>query len=323
MRADAPIFRRARIAASPRRVRRPRLAPSQVTEPASPASPASVPDSGPSDRIAVVVATYNQPRMLAAVLEGYLAQRDPGFELLVADDGSTGETAELVAAFARRAPFAVRHVWQEDRGFRLAASRNRAIAATAAGYVILTDGDCIPPSDFVAAHRRLREPGRFLGGNRILLREGFSRRVLDEGLPIHRWTARDWVAARRSGQVNRLLPLARVPLGPVRRLRGRNWPAARGCNISAYRSDLERVNGFDEAYEGWGMEDSDLAIRLIRAGVLYKSARLAAPLFHLWHREYDRSRLPENQRQLRELLESDRVRARRGLDRYAPPPPGR
>ena len=43
-------------------------------------------------RIAVIVTTYNRPDALSAVLEGYLAQTDRGFELLVADDGSTEET---------------------------------------------------------------------------------------------------------------------------------------------------------------------------------------------------------------------------------------
>ena len=91
------------------------------------------------------------------------------------------------------------------------------------------------------------------------------------------------------------------------------------CNLSAWRTDLLRVNGFDEAYSGWGLEDSDLVIRLLHAGVRHKNARFAAPVFHLWHRENDRSRLPENQRMLEDLLRSDRVQARLGCDQYASP----
>ncbi len=81
-----------------------------------------------------------------------------------------------------------------------------------------------------------------------------------------------------------------------------------------------RVNGLDESYSGWGLEDSDLVIRLLHAGVLHKSARFAAPVFHLWHQENDRSRLPENQKRLDELLRSKRVAAVLGLDRYLSEP---
>src|SRR5262245_60300292 len=104
-------------------------------------------------RIAVVVTTYNRPDALAAVLEGYGAQSDRGFELIVADDGSTDDTRNVISDFQRRLPFPVTHLWQEDQGFRAAAIRNRAAAHTAAEYVLFTDGDCIPPRSFVRRHR--------------------------------------------------------------------------------------------------------------------------------------------------------------------------
>jgi len=103
-------------------------------------------------RVAVIVPTYNRPDALAAVLEGYAAQDDRDFELIVADDGSKPDTRAVVEAFQQRAPFPVKHVWQEDKGFRLAAVRNRAVAATGADYILFTDGDCIPPPWFAGAH---------------------------------------------------------------------------------------------------------------------------------------------------------------------------
>ena len=87
--------------------------------------------------------------------------------------------------------------------------------------------------------------------------------------------------------------------------------------LAAWREDLARINGLDESYSGWGLEDSDLVIRLLHAGVKHKNGRFAAPVFHLWHAENDRSRLAENQRRLDDILQSDRVRAERGLDQYA------
>jgi len=268
-------------------------------------------------RLAVIVTTYNRPDALRAVLAGFAAQSDREFELLVADDGSREDTGALVAAFARSAPFPCRHVWHPDEGFRAAEIRNRALALTRADYVVFTDGDCIPSRVFVARHRALAEPGWFVAGNRVLLSEGFTARALAEGLPLHAWTGRQWVQARLAGDVNRLAPLLDLGDGGWRKRRPRQWEGVKTCNLGVWRADLETVNGLDESYTGWGMEDSDLVVRLLRAGVRHKTARFSATVFHLWHRENDRSRLPENQARLRQVIAADHVRAKLGLDRHA------
>ncbi|HSD61409.1 MAG TPA: glycosyltransferase family 2 protein [Burkholderiales bacterium] len=267
-------------------------------------------------KLAVIVTTYNRADALAAVLEGYFGQYDLDFELVVADDGSTPDTRALAGDYAKRAPFPLSHVWQDDLGFRAAAIRNRALATTRADYVLFSDGDCIPLPWFVAAHRRLAEPGWFLSANRVLLSERFTRRVLAEKLPVQRWGWGRWMDAFWRRDVNRLFPLLSLPLGPLRRLGASRWQGAKTCNLSAWRADLQRVNGLDESYSGWGLEDSDLAVRLMRAGVRHKSARFAAPVLHLWHREHDRSALAENQRRLDEILRSGRIEAQRGLSQY-------
>lgn len=267
-------------------------------------------------RIAVIVTTYNRPDALSAVLEGYLAQSDRDFELLIADDGSTHETVEVVRGFQVRAPFTVKHVWQEDDGFRAAAIRNRALAVTTADYIVFTDGDCVPPEDFVARQRLLAEPGCFLSGNRLLLSQAFTAQVLKEKIPVHLWRLGDWWRAKRQGHIQRLLPLLRLPDSALRKLAPKRWQGAKTCNLSAFRDDLLRVNGLDESYTGWGLEDSDLVVRLIRAGVVNKSARFSAPVLHLWHRENDRSQLEENRRRLQQVLEATHIRALKGVDQY-------
>lgn len=267
-------------------------------------------------KIAVIVTTYNRPDALEAVLNGFRAQSDRDFEMLVADDGSTADTGDLIRSYARTAGFPLHHVWQEDLGFRPGAARNRALAQTASDYVIFTDGDCVPARDFIHGHRHLAQPGFFLGGNRILLTGPFTTRVLREKLPIQDWGIGQWLLAWLRRDVNRLLPLLRLPDGDFRTRHARQWEGVKTCNLSAWRADLVRVNGFDEAYSGWGLEDSDLVIRLINAGVRFKSARFATPLFHLWHRENDRSRLPENQQRLNQLLATPRIEAVQGLRQY-------
>jgi len=271
-------------------------------------------------RIAIVVTTYNRPDALAVVLGSYSAQSDTDFELLVADDGSASETREVVERYASVFGPSLAHVWQEDRGFRAAAIRNRSVARTRADYIVFTDGDCVPPVGFVAAHRRLAERGCFVAGNRVLLTESMTQRVLAQHLPIHAWSAWAWAAARLKGEVNRLLPLLeRSASSAFRHDEPQRWHGVKTCNLGIWRNDLMQVNGLDESYEGWGLEDSDLVIRLLHAGVRHKSGRFLAPVFHLWHRENDRSHLVRNQRQLDELMSSIRFRAERGIDQYLVP----
>lgn len=268
-------------------------------------------------KTAVILTTYNRPDALAAVLNGYLAQSTQSFELLVADDGSTGATRAVVDDFRSRAAFPLNHVWHEDCGFRAAAIRNRALAATTADYIIFSDGDCVPATDFVARHQALAERGWFVAGNRVLLAQAFTAHALSQALPLHRYGALDWLAAWCKRDINRLLPLLRRGDGNWRRAQPQRWEGVKTCNLAAWREDLARINGLDESYSGWGLEDSDLVIRLLHAGVKHKNGRFAAPVFHLWHAENDRSRLAENQRRLEAILQSGRVRAEHGLDQYA------
>jgi len=263
--------------------------------------------------ISVVLTTYQREEALDAVLRGLSGQTDRAFEIIVADDGSGPATRALVARRAAGLGVRVAHVWQEDRGFRAGEARNRGILASRGDYCIFLDGDCIPRPDFIAVHRRLAEPGRFVTGNRILLSRALTEQILRNGSEAERWRLRDWIALRRQGGINRLAPLLRLPLGPMRKLRPRAWRGARSCNLAAWRSDLDRVDGFDASYGGWGLEDSDLLIRLLRAGVRRKDGNFATGVLHLWHPENDRSLLPENQRRLDAIEKEDRVRSVAGL----------
>ena len=126
---------------------------------------------------------------------------------------------------------------------------------------------------------------------------------------------------RLRGGVNRLAAVLRLPLGPLRKLRAGRWRGARSCNLAVWRADLERVDGFDASFCGWGREDSDLLIRLLHCGVRRKDGRFATGVIHLWHPEADRAQLAANDARLDALLDSDRVRAQRGLSTLSQPAP--
>jgi glycosyltransferase involved in cell wall biosynthesis len=266
-----------------------------------------------NDLISVIVSTYNREDALDAVLRSLTRQTDRRFEIIVADDGSRPATAAVVQAWAAKTPLPVRHVWHEDRGFRLADIRNGGIRASAGAYIVFLDGDCIARPGFVAAHRRLAEPGWFVTGTRILLSAGLTDRILRDGLEPELWALPYWFGLRTRRDVNRVTPLMALPLGVVRKLTSSRWRGARGSNMAFWRADLDTVDGFDTSFQGWGREDSDIFIRLIRVGIGRKDGRYATGVLHLWHREADRSALKENDRQLDELLRSERTTARCGL----------
>lgn len=272
------------------------------------------------DLISVIVTTYNRPDALDAVLRGLAHQDDRSVEVVVADDGSGAGTAQVIARWAAATDLPVVHAWQPDQGFRAAESRNRAILASRGAYCIFLDGDCIPRRDFVARHRALTEPGWFVTGNRILLSPALSERILREGIEAERWSLEKLLRERLAGGINRVFPALRLPLGRLRKaLNPGAWSGARSCNLAVWRCDLDRVDGFDAAFSGWGLEDSDLVIRLIRAGVSRKDGRFSTGVLHLWHPESDRAALPDNQRKLDAVIAGDRVRALRGMSAVSSP----
>jgi len=266
-----------------------------------------------AELISIIISTYNREDALNAVLRSLAHQSDLDFEVIVADDGSSPSTAKLVDTWKAKIGRRVEHVWHPDQGFRLAEIRNRAILAAHGTYCIFLDGDCIVREDFVATHRRLAERGWFVTGNRSLLSSGLTAKVLRENLTPETWRPARWLIERWRGGINRLSGLLQLPLGSLRRVRRSAWRGARACNLAVWRADLDRIDGFDADYKGWGREDSDFIVRLLHAGVRRKDGVFATGVIHLWHPDADRSQLSENEYKLGAVIADGRVRARHGL----------
>ena len=247
------------------------------------------------------------------MLRSLSRQQDRRFEVIVADDGSGPETAALIKAWQPRLGAPLTQVWQEHRDFRAAEIRNRAIRASGGNYCVFLDGDCMARPDFVSVHRSLAEPGWFVTGNRALLTQAKTEAVLSEHTEIEGFGLSDWIGERMNGGLNRLAPVLQLPLGPLRKLRPQAWEGARSCNLAVWRADLDRVDGFDASFSGWGKEDSDLLVRLLHAGVCRKDGAYATGVLHLWHPAADRSQLSTNEQKLTDVIESGRIRAEQGL----------
>lgn len=266
-----------------------------------------------AELISAIVTTFNREDALDAVLRSLSRQTDRNFEVVVADDGSGPATGELIERWKPDIGVRLDHVRHEHSEFRAGEIRNRAILASRGAYCVFLDGDCLVRPRFIAVHRRLAEQGFFVTGNRVLLGPSFTAAVLREQVPVEAWGTGRWVEPWVGGGLNRLLPLMRLPLGPMRKLRPRAWEGARSCNLAVWRTDLDRVDGFDASFSGWGLEDSDLLVRLLHAGLRRKDGTFATGVLHLWHPSADRSRFSDNEQRLKQVIEGRQPRAKRGM----------
>lgn len=231
----------------------------------------------------VIVSTYNQPEWLQRVLLAYAGQDARDFELVVADDGSREDTRARIDALRPTLPYALKHVWHPDQGFRKCAILNRAIAAAGADYLIFSDGDCLPRADFVAVHLAARAPRRFLSGGYFKLPRATSHAIGADEVARGAHADPAWLVAHGVPRDHKLWKLS--ARGWRARLLNALTPARaswNGHNASGWRRDIEAVNGFDERMQ-YGGEDRELGERLENAGIHGKRVRYQAIVVHLDH----------------------------------------
>jgi glycosyltransferase involved in cell wall biosynthesis len=267
--------------------------------------------------ISVIVTTYNWPTALKLCLESLFAQQDKNFEVIVADDGSNPANLALNKAHCTNSPVPLQYAYHEDSGFRAGTIRNKAVALSKGEYLLFIDGDCVLLPDFITRHRSLAANGYFVPGNRVLLNQRFTEEVIAQQQALHNKPWHYFLLLRLQNKINRLSAFLHLPLGFLRELQPKKWQGAMTCNLGVWKLDFIAVNGFDEQFEGWGYEDSDLVIRLIHAGVKRKEGRFALPVLHLWHPQNDRSQHDQNyQRLLERLGQPDFVLAKKGISSY-------
>jgi GT2 family glycosyltransferase len=259
------------------------------------------------DLISIVITTYNRSDALVAVLAGLAAQEDKHFEVIVADDGSTQAHQDAIQAASLALHLHVTHVWHPDVGFTASRVRNLGVAASVGAYIVLLDGDCVPETDFVRRHRMLKEAGYFVNGSRVMLSEGVTRQVLAGETQVFGRSSGFWMAMRFAGKANKLGARLRLPDFGVRKQAGFRWKGIRSCNMGVWRTDYERVNGFDASFVGWGHEDADFVLRLHNAGIKRKNGFFATEVYHLWHREASRTAESKNAATVHERMHTGQV----------------
>jgi hypothetical protein len=148
----------------------------------------------------------------------------------------------------------------------------------------------------------------FIQGHRALIGQGaaewFGKADFDA----------DRFRALRSGQLSGWKHAFHWPR-PLCRVR-HDLKGIRGCNLGIWRDHLVRVNGYNEAFIGWGREDSELALRLMNTSVHRRDVRGGALCYHLWHPPAGRSNLYVNDGLLAQTQREGGTRCAHGLDQH-------
>jgi glycosyltransferase involved in cell wall biosynthesis len=238
-------------------------------------------------KISIILSTYNQPKWLYKVLVGYEQQSFKSYEIIIADDGSTAETSDLIKSFQKQSNLKIIHVWHEDDGFQKTKILNKAIMSSQSDYLIFSDGDCIPRFDFVEKHFTLRKSKSFLSGGYFKLPKSISEAISKEDISSQKCFEKQWLinlGLKLSFKLNKL-----TSTGFKERFLNAITPTKAtwdGMNASGWKRDIVAVNGFDERMQ-YGGEDRELGERLINRGVKPVQIRYSAICLHLYHeRDY-------------------------------------
>jgi glycosyltransferase involved in cell wall biosynthesis len=261
--------------------------------------------------ISLIITTYNWPEALRVTLGSALAQSKRPEEIIIADDGSGPETAQVVREVLQPSGLRWCHVWHQDLGVRQSRIKNLAVRHSAAPYLIFADQDVVLHPEFIADHLLMAREGSFLQGKRALVPEDYTGKILKDGVfdPPGPWI-RGLGNRKNTFRFPRLGRLFSFPKQFDRNLRG--------CNLSMFKRDFHRVDGFDETFDqSWGREDSDICYRLFHCGLRVRNLWFMALQYHLYHKvttDWERERLDgEIERGLRE----GRIKSLKGLSRIS------
>jgi glycosyltransferase involved in cell wall biosynthesis len=251
-------------------------------------------------KLSVIMTTYNSPVWLEKVLWGYSAQQHKDFEIVIGDDGSRDDTRETIDRLREQTGLTIKHVWQEDDGFRKCRILNKAILQADAPYLVFTDGDCIPRADFLAVHAAEALPKHYLSGGYHKLPMSTSEAISKDDILSGRCFDLKWLKAHGLKASYKNSKLTATP-GRARIFNALTPTKCnfKGSNGSAWLEDVMRINGFDERMP-WGGLDREFGVRLINAGVKPKHVRYNAIVVHLDHkRGYKDPKLVNENKQLR------------------------
>ncbi len=270
--------------------------------------------------ISVIVPTYNRPQALKLSLESLALQSLLPSEVLIADDGSTSETRDVIAGMRHQLKnlFSIKHVWQEDIGFRKPRILNETVRQSSGEYLIFIDGDCMAHRHFIKAHVEKSDPSAILSGKRVDLGKQLTEQLLRNGSILNSLNFSLIVDSLR-GRSRKVEEAVQIRNHLLRSLMHRDHitdDGVWGCNFSLYRKLFFDINGCDEDFLDGSLEDNDLGIRVINQGKQIRSVRALAIIFHLWHPgswSFESTKFQHNEKIIKRRIENKEPYCKNGI----------
>ena len=260
----------------------------------------------------LLISTYNWPAALSLCLQSVMLQTVLPGEVIICDDGSKKETANLIETFKKDFPIPLLHIWQYDQGFQLAQIRNKGFAIAAGKYIIQVDGDLILHKDFVKDHLNFRKPGFFSTGSRVLISPELTAEMFEtNGIDVNRFSKNN------NNYFNRIhLPFLQNFLATRYKNKGKWKYYVKGCNMAFWKKDLVSINGYNEDFTGWGKEDSEIAIRLMNNHIHKRFIKFGAICYHLYHAEVSREMEEKNKDMMQNAADKNITYTTNGMNKY-------
>jgi glycosyltransferase involved in cell wall biosynthesis len=248
--------------------------------------------------VSVIISFYNKIDLLKLIFAALEIQTYRNFEVIIADDGSKPEVVDEIMHIRSNYFFPVKHVWHEDKGWQKDIILNKAVMATESDYLIFIDGDCIPEKHLIQEHIENRAVNQIVSGRRVMLTEKISNKLsvqkVQNGYLNFAVAFPLFFETVFGGKHTYMENMLRIRNKFLRRLFLKDRRRyLLGCNYSVWKSDVLKVNGFDErfVYPGMG-EDTDFEGRLSRIGVFPVSKKHLVTIFHFYHIQFDTDHEP-------------------------------
>ena len=256
----------------------------------------------------LITPTYNWPNALELLLLSVLNQTILPSEVLIADDGSREDTKKLIEDFQKKFPIPLIHIWHEDLKNRKPKIMNKAIAATNFNYIIEIDGDIIMNKNFIKDHLTFAEKGSYLFGSRVNIQEKLLPKLFSKKLIDFHFFSTGIKKRTRTIRIPLLMNFAKTIDIRSSKLRG--------CNMSFWKDDFIKINGFNENLVGWGIDDSEMIQRMHNIGIKGKRLKYSGIAYHIFHTEQSKSNLEINNEIERQTTEKKLTFIEKGINQY-------
>lgn len=258
-------------------------------------------------KLSLIILTYNRPDALGLILKSIKHQTVLPDEVIIADDGSAGETESLIGSWQKKFPVPLLHAWHVDIGYRIAAIRNRAVEKSTGSVLVFSDGDLFFHPRCIEDFKKNIRKGEALIGSRVFLSgQSTVKRILEENIYPAFPVFSPEIESNRLNSVR--MPFLNKFLKPLSFSKH-----LRGGLLCVWKDDLEAVNGWNEEFTGWGLEDTELVFRMFNYGISFKKIKFQAITYHLWHEQQTREQISRNQELLDNTIQKGLLKCRKGL----------